>query len=457
MKTRMTIAVMALLPGPAFAHASERMVIQTLPTGWYMLGAALAVAITALAIPFLRRLPAFRATCLFERPRLLPPGLSNWLASGLFWVLVAIGLTGTPDPKENLLPLTVWTVIWVGMTLAVALLGNLWRDIDPWRAPVRLTRRAFSGWLPAKGIGLSRLDHWPAVLGYVSFAWFETVSLAPADPGHLARVAASYYLLVLILAVLEGEDWLPRGEFLNAYFALVSRVSPFWAEPRGNRLRVMAAPPGWRARTWTPLSASAMAFVTLVLSSVTFDGLSETFLWAGWIGVNPLEYPGRSAVMGVNTAGLVGTWAAATVLFLGTIAVSVPSGSAPHAAGSLMLSFLPIAAGYHIAHYFVALLTDGQYVLVALNDPFDRGWALLGLPDHWISFGFLSTRSGVQTIWAVQFAVILTAHLAAVVVHHSVWRSLRLPRTLIAQLPMTALMVAYTLLGLWLLSAPAIG
>ncbi|PPB82315.1 hypothetical protein LV82_00243 [Albidovulum inexpectatum] len=457
MKLLTLIAAMALAPGPAFAHASERMVIQTLPTGWYMLGAGLAVAITALAIPFLRHLPKVRATCLFERPRLLPPGVTNWLAFGLFWVLVAVGLSGTPDPKENLLPLTVWTVIWVGMTLAVALLGNLWHDIDPWRAPVGLLRAALSRWLPQKGIGLSRLEHWPAVLGYLSFAWFETVSLAPSDPAHLARVAASYYLLVLILAVLEGEDWPPRGEFLNAYFALVSRVAPFWAEPRGDRLRIMAALPGWRIPTLPPLSVSAMAFVTLVLSSVTFDGLSETFLWAGWIGVNPLEYPGRSAVMGVNTAGLVAVWAAASALVLGAIALSLPGGRSRHVAGPLMLSLLPIAAGYHIAHYFVALLTDGQYVLAALNDPFGRGWSLLGLPEHWVSFGFLSTRSGVLAIWSFQFAVILVAHLAAVIVHHSVWRGLHLPQTLTAQLPMTALMVAYTILGLWLLSAQTIG
>ena len=41
----------------------------------------------------------------------------------------------------------------------------------------------------------------------------------------------------------------------------------------------------------------------------------------------------------------------------------------------------------------MALLTDGQYAIAALNDPFGRGWSLLGLPHHWVSFGFLPTAA----------------------------------------------------------------
>jgi hypothetical protein len=41
--------------------------------------------------------------------------------------------------------------------------------------------------------------------------------------------------------------------------------------------------------------------------------------------------------------------------------------------------FLPIAAGYHAAHYFVSLLTGGQYAVAALNDPLFRGDNLFGL------------------------------------------------------------------------------
>src|SRR5690606_26616035 len=121
--------------------------------------------------------------------------------------------------------LTVWIVVWVGLTLAVAVFGDLWRVVSPWRAPARAIRRALG---QTGGIGLSRFGHWPAVAGYMAFAWFEIVSLAPADPAVLARAVAVYAGLILALAVLEGEGWLDRGEFLTVYFGFVARIAPLW-------------------------------------------------------------------------------------------------------------------------------------------------------------------------------------------------------------------------------------
>jgi hypothetical protein len=93
----------------------------------------------------------------------------------------------------------------------------------------------------------------------------------------------------------------------------------------------------------------------------------------------------------------------------------------------------------------------------ALNDPFGRGWQLLGLPDHWVSFGFLTTHSGVQMIWMAQFAVILGAHLLAVVLNLKLTERLPEADGVRAHLPMTLLMIAYTVFGLWLLSSPTAG
>ena len=48
------------------------------------------------------------------------------------------------------------------------------------------------------------------------------------------------------------------------------------------------------------------------------------------------------------------------------------------AAGLLVWSIVPIALAYHFSHYLTALLVNGQYALVALSDPFARGWNLFG-------------------------------------------------------------------------------
>jgi hypothetical protein len=119
-----------------------------------------------------------------------------------------------------------------------------------------------------------------------------------------------------------------------------------------------------------------------------------------------------------------------------------------------MLSFLAIAAGYHAAHYLVMLLTAGQYTLAALNDPLFQGESWLGLPPFYVSFGFLSDPGVMPVIYAAQFGAILGAHVLAVVLGLKLAGHGARP---VAHLPMTVLMVGYTVLGLWLLSTARTG
>ncbi|WP_160169202.1 hypothetical protein [Allgaiera indica] len=437
----------ALLPAAARAHASQQAVILLLDTTPAIVGAALAVAATVLLGVWAGWVPRFRAWRLGSWPG-TGTGLS-WLGFGLLVFLLAVGQFGPHDPLGNLLPLTIWTVIWVAMTAAVALLGDIWRPIAPWRGPVRLARRLLRR---QGGVGLARLGHWPAVAGLFAIAWYELISPAPSDPAGLARVAAFYWTLVFALAVLEGEDWLDRGEALSLYFRLTAKIAPLWRRDEGKRRALWIGVPGAQIVAMAPLTAAEVAFVTLLLATVSFDGLSETFFWLGQVGVNPLNYPGRTALIGVNSAGLLAAWALTAALILGALAAS-RRGRDPNTGRSpLLLGFLPIATAYHVSHYLVTLLTRGQYVFTGLNDPFERGWSLLGINDDWASFGFLSDPHDVMLIWSAQVALIVVAHVLAVLL------TLRLvPGGLRTHLPVGVLMVGYTIFGLWLLAAPSIG
>ncbi len=259
--------------------------------------------------------------------------------------------------------------------------------------------------------------------------------------------------MIFLLAVMEGEAWLAEGEALTLFFALIARVAPLWTEQEGGRIRRMAGLPGTQILALPPMSPGRAAFLALVLASVSFDGLSETFWWLVRLGINPLEFPGRSAVIWQNTLGLAVAWALTGAALVGAIALGrwLAGRRTPFwpEAGRAMLAFLPIAAGYHFAHYLVALIGNGQYLVAALKDPLGRGARLLGLPEHWVSFGFLADRGAVLAIWNLQFSAIVGAHLLAVLL------GLRLvPGRPLSHLPVTALMVGYTVLGLWLLSTP---
>lgn len=437
-----------LAPAPALACALPPSIVMTLPTGRYMLGAALTVALTGLLAALTDRLPVMRARVLGHRRVLIPDIWASYIGFLLALGLVAIGVLGPRDPMHNLLTLVFWTGVWVALPLASMLVGNLWRGINPWTGPVRMLR-LLTGWHGR--IGLSRLGHWPAVVGLAGFSWFMIVSLSPDDPLGLARLIAAYWLVILVLAVAEGDDWLEKGEFLTVYFALLARIAPFWAEPHGNRLRLMAGWPGTQVLRMAPLSPSQVAFVTLALAALTFDGLRETFWWLGLIGQNPLEFAGRSAVVVENSVGLLAAWALTAATILGALRAGRWLSGAALPTGPVMLSFLAIAAGYHGAHYLLTLLTAGQYTLAALNDPLFRGDALLGLPPFYVSMGFLTDRGAMTLIWNAQFAAILGAHVLAVVLALQLTQG---QASRLAHLPLTVLMVGYTVLGLWLLASP---
>lgn len=444
-------AAFMLLPGAAFACALPPSVILTLPTGHYITGAAATVAITALMGAVAHRLPRMDAAQVLERRILVPVSVSSYLSFLCFCGLILIGIFGARDPMHNLMTLVFWTGVWIVVPLGSVLFGNLWRAINPWTSPVRIARLLLGR---TGSIGLARLGHWPAVALYAGFAWFQIVSLSPDDPYELALLAMAYWLLIFVLAVAGGEEWLEQGEFLTVFMGYLAKVAPFWLEIRANRAHLMRGWPGTQILAMPPMSVSAMAFITLALAALTFDGLAETFWWHGIIGENPLEPTGRSAVMVQNTLGLILSWG----LTIGTIWSVVRAGQIiggkRFAPGPVMLSFLAIAAGYHAAHYFVTLLTVGQYTLAALNDPLFRGDEWLGLPPFYVSFGFLTDSRIMPLIYAVQFGAILGAHILAVLL------ALRLvgPETrATAHFPMTALMVGYTVLGLWLLSTARSG
>lgn len=443
-------AAVLLTPGLAFACALPPSVILTLPTGHYITAAALTVALTAIMGAAAHRLPAMQPRLVWDRRILLPLALTSYLSFLAFLGLVFVGLYGERDPMHNLMTLVFWTGVWIVVPLGSMLVGNLWRPLNPWIGPVRIARTLLGR---TGNIGLARLGHWPAVAGYAGFVWFQMVSLYPDDPAVLAQVALAYWTVIFLLAVLEGEDWLEKGEFLTVLFGFIARVAPFWHETDGTRTRLMRGWPGTQVLTMPPLTPSAVVFVSLALAALTFDGLAETFWWQALIGENPLEPTGRSAVIWQNTGGLLAVWVLTLALILGAITLGRKVGGG-FATGPVMLSFLAIAAGYHAAHYLVMLLTAGQYTLAALNDPLMTGDSWLGLPPFFVSFGFLTDPRVMPLIYGLQFAAILGAHLLAVLLGLKLAGQGARP---VAHVPMTVLMVAYTVLGLWLLSTARTG
>ncbi len=135
-----------VLSRDAHAHAGERAFVLLLPTGYYLVGGTLAVAASVALLALLpagklNRLAAWRWRIL-EFP-LVSVTVTSCASFAFLMFLVVCGLAGSRDPLANPLPLTVWTLLWIGLTLLQGLFGNLWHWINPWYAPVRLLGLSF--------------------------------------------------------------------------------------------------------------------------------------------------------------------------------------------------------------------------------------------------------------------------------------------------------------------------
>jgi hypothetical protein len=126
--------------------------------------------------------------------------------------------------------------------------------------------------------------------------------------------------------------------------------------------------------------------------------------------------------------------------------VNAPRSLAPE----FVLSLVPIAFVYLVAHYFSLFVVQGQYTIPLLSDPLGRGWDVLGTAGWAPSLTPLSPN----TIWYVQVGALVAGHVAGLAVAHDraivVFAERR--DAMRSQYAMLALMVLYTVGGLWVLS-----
>lgn len=442
----------------ADAHASEQGFVLLLPTDIYITAGVASVALTVLLLAVL---PAGWLRGLFR-----PVALWRWHGAAharvltscaaflLLCALVWLGIDGPRDPLTNPLPLAIWTLWWIGLVSIQGLFGDLWRWIDPWHGPVTLSRWAFSRGpllhLPA------RLGQCCAVVTYLVFVIVLLADPAPSDPARLARYVGGYWLFTYVTLLVFGPRWRLRGEGIAMLMRWYAAVGLFGRH--GGRFAVGLL--GWQAMARRAPRGGAAVFMLVILGCGSFDGLNETFWWLDLLGINPLEFPGRTAVVTQNTVGLIGANFALIVAYglavrLGLVLAGVDMGWR-RAFCIFAPSILPIALGYHLGHYLTSMLVNGQYALAALNDPLARGDSLLGMDTFYVTTGFFNTRDSVRLIWLCQAGAVVIGHILAILMAHLVaLRWFETPRqAVLSQLPLAGFMVLYTLFGLWLLAAP---
>lgn len=463
-----TLFVLGALSTEAQAHSSTGGIVMLLPTGYVIVAGAVTVAATFILTSLL---PDRFATSLHGSVLRFPqmPNIPLSFVSLLFFLflvfMVSAGLFGAADPTLNPLPHFIWSVFWVVLVLAHGLLGPLWRVFNPWTGPLALVRRALSIRVGIRPLMVlpERLGYGLAIVQFFAFAWFELVSLSPEDPKRLATVVALYWTVNLVGMIVCGEEpWKQRAEPFSILLDLIGRLAPLNLEQTAvGEGRVVLGWPGHRLFPVAPLPVSAILFVLLVLSTLSFDGLSSTFFWFGQLGLNPLDFQGRSTVVVSSTLGLMACFAVFVLVYFAIVWIGCRLAGVARTlpvAGVLIFSILPISLSFQFAHYLTLAMVGLQDFAVAISDPFSLGQDWFGTVNLRVTTSFLNDFDSVAMIFAAQAIAVTIGHVLAVLIGHAMIVDLieDRRRKIRLEIPLGSLMVLFTIFGLWLLSTPRI-
>ena len=388
-----------------------------------------------------------------------PVALGAQVISVALFVLVwASALLGDTDPFSNLAPTWIYIAFWLGVPLLSVLLGNVWRALSPWRALAD-----FAVWVIEQSGRTAqplstypvRLGRWPAAVTLASFAALELAYSDPSSPRALSFAIAIYTYIALFGMASFGRDcWCSMGEGFAVAFGYFAEIGPLVSVDGRIRRRWPLAGLAAPERV-----AGSTAVVAVMLGSVMFDGYSRTATWQDLLakieGPYLISRPGLAElfVTATNVGGLV---VAALFVGLAFRAACAAAGLLVHAprdlAPEFLLSLVPIAFAYLVAHYFSLFVVQGQFLIPLFSDPFGTGRDFLGTAGYSPNLVPFTPN----TIWYVQVGALVVGHVIGLVLAHDRAVSIFADRqvALRSQLPMLGLMVIYTVTGLWILSRP---
>ena len=452
----------AALPAAAQAHGLIQRANLPLPEWLFGWAAAVVLVVSFVALAILWPDPRLER----DRWRPLPGALGRALGSrtleivagaigvALLALVLVAGYAGTQNALGNIAPTFVFITFWIGLAFASALFGDVFRACNPWRALGRATGRALLRKHGTHRPYPVKLGRWPAAAGLLAFTWIELVSGWGEQPRTIA-IAVSLYTVVTLAgqAVYGVEAWTTRADPFAVYFSLLARISVF-----ETRERVVGVRPPLGGLPRLDIVGGTVAFVAVMIGTVTFDGLSQGRVWTE--ARKPLDdvvttfgLTIESAQKVSETIGLVVCVALVAGFYdLGCRAARRLAPGLDRAAlrNGFVHSLVPIALVYVAAHYLTFLIFEGQGIAYLVSDPLGEGRDLFGTASAAVDYSLVSQNQA----WYAQVACVVAGHAAALALAHD--RALVLYGQARAaarsQYAMLAIMVGFTTLALWLLA-----
>jgi hypothetical protein len=454
-----------LVAAPESALAHGLVGRQDLPIPKWLFGWGAAVVLVASFVGLAILWPKPRLEHATERrvaglPRFLDP-LAGAIGLALFVLVVYAGFAGSQTTTNNLAPTVIFVLFWVAIPLASLFFGDIFKALNPWCAAARgagwLASKVSRGGLPEPMAYPAKLGRWPAAIGILAFAWVELVYSGRGDPSNLAVLALVYAAVQFVGMSLYGiEPWNRYGDGFGVYFGFLARMSPL----RWTRTALFVRKP-LSGLTSIDVLPGTVALICLIIGTTSFDGFSNGPAWGNIAPdlTSLFRELGFGQATALELAFTIGLLAVALVVaglyrlgVMGMQTVDPQGASVQELAGRFAHSLVPIGLAYVVAHYFSLLAYEGQRIAYLVSDPLGDGANIFGTSSATVDYTWISAT----TIWYVQVAALVIGHVAGLVLAHE--------RALVSfdgdsqvatrsQYWMLVVMIAFTSLGLWLLSA----
>ena len=271
----LAIGLAVFLPATVAAHTLNATYTSRLPLAVYLVGAATTVALSFIFV-IVRDVRA--APPDLDAEGSLPPAWLRYTlrALGLIgWIwIIAQGIAGNSSDAD-VATLFLWVYGWVGLAIICALVGPAWHFLDPFSTlhdigAWVLGRLGVQGWAIADYP--ERLGRWPAVIGFAFYVWLELVVFAGA--ATLFIVLVGYTALTLAMMAQFGRDeWRSHGETFTVWFRTLGRLAHWRLVDEEGRVHPRPFGSGLLEPGW---SAADVTLVAFGVSSIIFDGLSQT-------------------------------------------------------------------------------------------------------------------------------------------------------------------------------------
>lgn len=446
-----------VFPGTTSAHEIGGRFTAPIPLELLFGGAAITVAITALLL-------AFTVT---DTPRdtrgsstiTISPSIAKGVRStsrGLFFIAfvltILVGFFGKQVPAENFATIFLWPVWLKGVAIISALFGSPWAMLSPWKTLYDGLTSLEGEPIAVLGEYPSWLGAWPALGGFLIWIGiFENLTAVPRSPRLTALLITGYTAVMLVGGIAYGTQWFREADVLAVLYRLFGRVAPLtFQSTSSDGYRVGFRWP-WQG-CLRPVSGIAVAaFVIAAVYTVSFDGFTSTpefqtllFAVRDSLGV------GRSIGVLLYLLGF-GIFVAVFIVVSRLTQRLAGARDAKWTAAIFAFAptILPIAVAYEIAHNYPFVLANAGQLVAVL-------WSFLGL-GHGPSVDPLTWLS-LSAYWWSQVLLIVVGHIVAVIAAHyvAVSRYETVTAARRGHIPLTLLMIGYTVLSLWIISRPIV-